>query len=105
MTEHNKLVRDRVPEIIRMSGRTPVIRELEPEEFLVQLDFKLDEEVREYLESGAVAELADVLEVIHAIANARGYSSAELEELRAAKARERGGFGARLFLERVLEES
>ena len=79
-TEYHKLVRDRIPEMIKKQGETPVLRILEEEEYLEALDRKLEEEIREYQEDKSLEELADVLEVIPAICRARGYSEQELRE-------------------------
>ncbi|MGE5674876.1 MAG: phosphoribosyl-ATP pyrophosphohydrolase [Mycobacterium leprae] len=101
MAIYQKLIRDRIPEIIAASGRTCELRTLEPDEYLRSLDAKLGEELQEYLADGSLAELADLLEVIHAIVRARGSSVAELETIRAKKQQERGGFEQRLFLVRT----
>ncbi|MFC4908605.1 nucleoside triphosphate pyrophosphohydrolase [Actinomadura gamaensis] len=93
-----KLVRDRIPEIIRSGGRVPDVRTASAEEYAGLLRAKLREEVDEYLADGDPAELADVLEVLHALAAWHGMAPAELEAARAAKAGERGGFGGRVVL-------
>lgn len=89
-----KLVRDRIPELFGGHSRT-----LDEPGFRAALRAKLQEEVAEYLESGEALELADVLEVVYALAELDGVSAAGLEEMRARKARERGGFGKRLWWE------
>ncbi len=98
MTSHDKLVRDRIPEIIRMSGRRCVTRVLSEAEYLEKLDEKLNEEVREYRESHSIEELADVLEILHAITVARGYTLDELERARMAKAERNGVFAEKIYL-------
>ncbi len=103
MPTHNKLIRDKIPEIIESSGRTPVIRTLDDTEYLTELDRKLNEECAEYQADKSLEELADMLEVIYAIAEARGHSPEELERVRAEKAAKRGGFKKRIFLEMVEE--
>ncbi|MBR4750237.1 MAG: nucleoside triphosphate pyrophosphohydrolase [Thermoguttaceae bacterium] len=102
--EYSKLIRDRIPEIIRLSGKTPEVRVLTSDEFQSAVDAKLVEELKEYQESGDVAELADLLETLYAAANARGCSREELEQIRARKAEERGAFEKRLFLIAVHEK-
>ncbi len=67
------------------------------------LDTKLNEELLEYQESKSLEELADLLEVIHAIVIARGYSWNDLNALRQAKLKERGGFEKRILLVEVTE--
>ena len=101
MTEYDKLVRDRIPEIIRENDETPVTRVVDGPEYRERLREKLCEEAAEFRESGDVAELADVLEVVAAIRDAEGIADGELEELREAKADERGGFADGVVLERV----
>ena len=67
------------------------------------LDEKLNEELAEYQESKSMEELADLLEVIKAVALARGSSFEQVEELRRLKAEKRGGFERKVFLEEVIE--
>ena len=100
---HNKLVRDKIPEIITSAGKQAVTSVLSNEEYLAELDRKLTEECAEYQSDKSIEEMADVLEVLYAIAEARGYSVEELERVRAAKAEKRGGFSERVFLEKVVE--
>ncbi len=102
---YNKLVRDKIPEIIERDGKRCDIRILDSAEYLKMLDSKLDEEVKEYHVDQNLEELADVLEVLYALAKARGYSIEELEALRAEKAEKRGGFEKRMFLEKVIENA
>ena len=101
MIIHNKLVRDRIPEIIEKSGKTAYCHILSNDEYIVELDRKLNEECAEYQEDKSIEELADMLEVMYAIAQARGYSIEELEQVRAEKAEKRGGFKDRIYLEKV----
>ena len=100
---YHKLVRDRIPEIIERSGKTCSIRTLDEQEYLRMLDEKVQEEMQEYLESKAPDELCDLIEVIYAIAIARGYSIRELEDMRLRKRSDRGGFEKRLLLEDVTD--
>lgn len=96
--EYNKLVRDKIPEIIKSQGEAPVTRTLEDGEYLACLEQKLREETGEYLESGELDELADILEVVFALSQARGHSRADLEAAYERKHRSRGGFEQRIFL-------
>ncbi|POM24248.1 hypothetical protein BTM25_28760 [Actinomadura rubteroloni] len=89
LTADGELVRDRVPEIIRASGAEPVTDAAEHER---RLRDKLREEADD---ADLPGELADVLEVVHALAAAHGLTPARLEELRTAKTAERGAFTAR----------
>ena len=99
---HNKLVRDKIPDIIKFSGKQAVTHVLTDEEYLVELDRKLSEECAEYQADKSLEEMADVLEVLYTIAAACGYSVEELERVRAEKAEKRGGFADKIFLEEVL---
>ena len=101
MKVYNKLVRDKIPEIIEEDGKNCKTRILSDEEYIAALEEKLNEEVAEYQADKNLEEMADVLEVLQAICIARGYSLEELEALRAKKANERGGFADKIFLEYV----
>ena len=67
------------------------------------LDAKLDEELAEYHKEQNIEELADLVEVIYAAAQARGYSIEELEQMRIKKSDERGGFKEKILLKEVTE--
>ena len=101
MPTHNKLVRDKIPEIIEKAGKTPVTHILSEEEYMTELDKKLGEEFSEYQADKSIEELADMLEVMYAIAEARGWSVSELEAVRRDKAEKRGGFKKKIYLEYV----
>ena len=101
MPIHNKLVRDKIPEIIEKSGKTAVCHILDETEYLAELDRKLSEECAEYQADKSIEELADMLEVMYAITVARGYSVSELEHIRAEKAEKRGAFEKRIYLKKV----
>lgn len=92
-----KLVRDKIPQIIMSDGKIPIIRTLSDEEFLTELDKKLDEEVAEYQADKSLEEVADILEVLFAICEARGYSIDELMKVRDEKRENRGGFKEKIF--------
>ena len=95
---YNKLVRDRIPEIIEASGAECKTEILSDEEYLKMIDAKLDEELAEYHKDQNLEELADLLEVIHAATVARGYTLEELESVRAEKFQKRGGFEKKILL-------
>lgn len=101
MKVYNKLVRDKIPQIIEQDGRKAVTHILSKEEYLAALEVKLNEEVAEYQEDNSIDEMADVLEVLQAICVARGYTLDQLEEKRKVKAIERGGFMDMIFLDYV----
>ena len=101
MKTYNKLVRDRIPEIIKGNGQECVTEILSDEEYIRALDAKLYEEMEEYQRDKSIDELADLLEVVYSVANARGWSVEELEKVRIVKAEKRGGFEKRIFLKEV----
>ncbi len=92
----NKLVRDKIRDIIREGGGIPYTEILSAAAYITELDKKLDEEIAEYQESKELEELADALEVIYAICEARGYTVEKLQEVREEKRWLRGGFEKRL---------
>ena len=95
---YNKQVRDKIPEIIEADGRKCKTELLSEEAYLKMVDAKLDEELAEYHKDQNIEELADLLEVIYAAAQARGYSVEELERVRVAKVEKRGAFQKRILL-------
>lgn len=101
--KHNKLVRDKIPEIIQNSGKIPHTRILSDELYLAELNKKLNEECAEYQADNSFEELADMLEVMYAIVEACGCTVKELENIRLEKRRMRGGFKDKIFLEYVEE--
>ena len=101
--EYNKLVRDKIPAIIQASGKTCATEILSDEAYLKMLDKKLDEELTEYHQAQNVEELADLLEVLYAVANARGYSTEVLHRVRDEKKNARGGFADKILLKWVQE--
>lgn len=96
MESYNKLVRDRIPEILDEKGISYEKRIAGPEEYKVELIKKLGEEIGEFAEAGDPLELADILEVLEAIKTLPEYS--EVEILRVKKREERGGFEQRIIL-------
>ena len=91
-------MRDKIPQVIRSEGLEPVVYAAGAEEYATRLRDKLREEVEEFIASTSdVGELADILEVVYALAETAGTSPEQLEGLRAAKAEERGGFSDRII--------
>lgn len=95
---YNKLVRDKIPEMIWQQGQNPVLRILEDDEYTQCLEQKLDEEVAEYHRDKNIEELADILEVVFALADCLGASREELMQVYQQKHDERGGFADKVFL-------
>jgi predicted house-cleaning noncanonical NTP pyrophosphatase (MazG superfamily) len=101
MKTYNKLVRDKIPEIIKADGRECEIEIVGKEEKYKLLEAKLQEEVNEFLKDKNLEELADVMEVLFGLAESLGYSEAELLKARDKKLKERGGFKEGIVLKRV----
>ena len=101
---YNKLVRDRIPEIIEKSGKKCICETLSKEKYIAMLDAKLSEELAEYQESKSLEELADLLEVMGAVVKARGYTWDQLTAIRKKKLEDRGGFEKRILLKEVYED-
>ena len=100
---YNKLVRDKIPEIIGAQGKHCIVKKLSDEDYLKIVDAKLDEELAEYHKDQNLEELADLLEVIYAAAQARGFTLEQLERLRAEKEAKRGAFREKLLLVKVCD--
>ena len=98
MKVYQKLIRDRIPEIIQSNGGKAGIRVLTDEEYPRFLEAKLDEEVGEYHRDQNPEELADILEVVYALAANLGVSKEKLHEIYQQKHDSRGGFEKRLML-------
>ncbi|MGB4313001.1 MAG: nucleoside triphosphate pyrophosphohydrolase, partial [Natronincolaceae bacterium] len=89
---YNKLIRDNIPDIIRVGGKECTVETVEGEELIKLLNEKLQGEVDEYIVSNDIEELADIVEVIYGILHNRGVTVEELENIRLKKKGERGGF-------------
>ena len=102
---YNKLVRDRIPEIIEGNGEKPITRILGEDEYKIELETKLNEEYHEVLGSTTseerIEELADMLEIIDALAALEGKTLGDVVEVAKQKKLKRGGFEKRIYLERV----
>ncbi|MCP3776706.1 nucleoside triphosphate pyrophosphohydrolase [Paenibacillus sp. MZ04-78.2] len=104
MIIYNKLVRDKIPQIIESSGKQAEIRVLDDAEYIKMLSIKLHEELDEFIEAGElekITELADLVEVVYAILEHKGISIEEFERIRQEKKEKRGGFGERILLVKV----
>jgi len=99
MKIYNKLVRDKITDIIEADGRIAKYRILDENEYRQELNKKLQEEVKEYLEDNNVEELADIVEVIYGILNSMDVSIKEFEKIRINKQEKRGAFEKKIYLE------
>ena len=97
--KYDKLVRDKIPEIIKGKGGIPKTRIADEKEYKQKLQAKLREETDEYLTDPNPEELADILEIVYALGGLHKVTAAELEEQRRKKAEERGGFEEGIILE------
>lgn len=98
----NKLVRDNIPDIVKANGKIPIYDTIKEDNKYVQLlKSKLQEEVREYLESGEIIELCDVVEVVYALLKTHGISRSEFEDMRNEKVTVNGMFEKRIFLKKI----
>lgn len=102
MIYHNKLVRDKIPEIIRLNGKACETRKLSCDDFSHELRKKLEEEVKEFLETPTNEELADILEVVDALSSIAGSTLDDIMQIKKEKKKTRGGFSDRIFLEYVI---
>lgn len=93
-----KLVRDQIPSLIAKDGKTVVIAKLSDDDFYRALKNKLQEEVQEFIDDQNIEELADVLEVVLAIADARFGGVDELEMARKRKRLAKGAFNERFYI-------
>ena len=101
MKVYNKLVRDRIPEIIKESGKECKIERVNGIEKQELLEKKLLEEVNEYMADKNLEELADVMEVLFGLANELGFTEDDLLNKRNEKLLERGGFKEGIVLVNV----
>ena len=99
--KYNKLVRDKIPEIIKQKGQIPIIHQADDDEYFEKLKQKLKEEVDEFLKDENKEELADIYEVLQEICEFKGFDKNELEVIRKKKASERGAFKKRIILDEV----
>jgi predicted house-cleaning noncanonical NTP pyrophosphatase (MazG superfamily) len=102
MPAYNKLVRDKIPHIIENTGKKFLTKILNDEDYIKYLKEKSYEELDEYCaaetDGEAVEELADLLEIVHALAKHHGSSIEGVEAVRKGKAEKRGGFEEKIFL-------
>jgi len=99
MTFYDKLVRDKIPEILKEKGKECVFfRAKSDEEYLSYLKKKLLEEAEEFNDSPSIEELADIADVMSALMSAMEYTTPDLVTARIQKAQERGSFNERWIL-------
>ena len=99
--KYNKLVRDKIPNIIKKDNKNPIIHIADSEEYWKKLKEKLTEEVNEFLNDSNEEEIADILEVINAICKFRKFDKNKMDYIKKQKAEERGKFDKRIILDEV----
>jgi len=100
-TKYDKLVRDRIPEKLAAKGLGFSVHAADDEEYVQKLRAKLLEEVQEFLQDESPEEMADIMEVLEAVARFRGWRWSEVRAVQARKAERRGRFERRVILEEV----
>jgi len=98
---YGKLVRDKIIDIIRANGENPIYHTLSDEEYLAELHKKLIEEANEFIENDDLEELADLMEVVYAIAKHKNINMEQVEKERVNKREKRGGFDKKIYLKDV----
>lgn len=99
MKKYDKLVRDKIPEIIKAKGEDYKIHIADNEEYYKKLKEKLLEEFEEFSEDDTVEEIADILEIIDAICDFKNFDKKEIEKIKKEKFEKRGGFSKKIILE------
>ncbi|HDR7606577.1 nucleoside triphosphate pyrophosphohydrolase [Bacillus mycoides] len=107
MPTYNKLIRNKIPQVIKSNGKTPTTRTLNEDEYIKEICKKTQEELAEYIEAKTkpdkLEELSDLLELINALAEYEGTTLEEINNIRKKKVEERGGFSNRVFLIEVID--
>jgi len=99
--KYNKLVRDKIPEVIKENGSNPVIHIANEEEYWEKLKEKLSEEVDEFLKENNEEEISDILEVIDAICKFKKFDKKKIDEIKKQKAEKRGRIDNKIILDEV----
>lgn len=97
--KYNKLIRDKIPEILEKKGVRYKIHIADKKEYWQKLKEKLSEEVKEFSKSESIDEFADILEVLDAISIYKKFNKGKVKAIKKKKTRERGGFKKKIILE------
>jgi predicted house-cleaning noncanonical NTP pyrophosphatase (MazG superfamily) len=100
--KYNKLIRDRIPEIIKADGWKPKIRVLKNSEFFNAVKKKLQEEAGELMKAKSkkeiLNEIIDIQELLDVLIHEIGVTKKQSKKMQDRKKKERGGFKKRVFL-------
>jgi len=100
---YDKLIRDKIPEIIENAGKAYEIHQADEQEYIEKLLLKVEEELAEFKEEPSIAEMADLFEVMSAIIDYYDFDREEIKEYQENKRKDRGGFKKQLILDKVIE--
>ena len=103
MPKYNKLIRDKIPEIIKKNEKIPLIETIDDNTYYKELIKKLKEEVDEFIGNDEAEEIADILEVLEALIKAKGMSIEDINKIKEEKKEKRGGFEKKIFLKEVID--
>jgi predicted house-cleaning noncanonical NTP pyrophosphatase (MazG superfamily) len=98
---YNKLVRDKIPDIIKRNGEKSFTHVAEDNEYWEKLKDKLREEINEFLENQTIEEIADIFEVITAINEFKGWDLKKIIKMQKEKREKRGGFKNKIILDKI----
>ena len=101
---YNKLIRDRIPEIIEDAGKEYKIHKADDQEYIDKLFLKVEEELAELKEEPSIMEMADIFEVLEAVIDYFNFDQKEIKEYQLKKRKERGGFKKQLILDKVIDK-
>jgi predicted house-cleaning noncanonical NTP pyrophosphatase (MazG superfamily) len=100
--KYNKLIRDRILEIIERAGKKPYWRVLNNKEYLKEVKKKILEEAKELVKAKkrkvVIDEIIDIQELIDVLALRIGLTKSQIRKQQKIKNRKRGGFKKQLFL-------
>ncbi len=99
--KQNKLVRDKIPEIMKSEGQNPIVHIADDKEYWKKLKEKIKEEVEEFIESENIEEMADVFEVITAINSVKKWNIEEIIKIQKRKRDKKGGFKDKIILDKI----
>ena len=101
---YNKLIRDKIPEIIENAGKEYEIHRADEQEYIEKLLLKVEEELAEFKEEPSIAEMADLFEVLDSVINYYDFDKQKIKNYQKKKRKERGGFEKQLILDKVIEK-